>query len=63
MGTCEQAVKGLKMVMTKLAEGDPEKDPEDLLTVAVKTFNEREMVRGFGERFFPLSTCFGKSPR
>ena len=32
--------------MTKLAEGDPEKDPEDLLTVAVKTFNEREMVRG-----------------
>ena len=46
------------MVMTKLAEGDPEKDPEDLLTVAVKTFNERD-----GERFFPLSTCFGKSPR
>ena len=27
LGTCEQAVKGLKMVMTKLAEGDPEKDP------------------------------------
>ena len=58
LGTCEQAVKGLKMVMTKLAEGDPEKDPEDLLTVAVKTFNEREMVRGFS----PCQHVLGRAP-
>ena len=46
-GSCEQAVQGTKEVMTKLAEQDPERDPQDLLSVAVKTFNERERFEGF----------------
>ena len=47
LGSCEQAVQGTKEVMTKLAEQDPERDPQDLLSVAVKTFNERERFEGF----------------
>ena len=45
LGSCEQAVKGTKEVMTKLAEQDPARDPQDLLSVAVNTFREGPLTK------------------
>ena len=58
IGSCEEAIKGTKEVLTKLAEQDPEREPQELLSVAVKTFNEREMVRGFS----PCQHVLGRAP-
>ena len=63
LGSCEQAVQGAKEVMTKLAEQDPERDPQELLSVAVKTFNEREMVRGFSPCQHVLGRAFDETGR
>ena len=57
IGACEQAVQGLKEVMSKTCQEDPETSPEELLSVAVRTFNQRDMVRGFS----PLQHAFGRS--
>ena len=47
IGTCEQAIKGLKEVMTKICTAEPEISPEEALATAVNTLNQRDMVRGF----------------
>lgn len=41
-GICEQAIRGIKEVMNKLAEEDTNVTPEDALSVAVRTFNGLE---------------------
>ncbi|CAE7714347.1 RE1 [Symbiodinium sp. KB8] len=58
LGVCEQAVQGLKTIMTKLAETDADIPAELVLAVAVQTFNSREQVRGFS----PMQHVFGQSP-
>ena len=35
--------------MSKLAEGDPTISPEEALSTAIFTFNNRELVRGFSQ--------------
>ena len=58
LGVCEQAVKGVKEVMTKLAEVDPEITPQAALSEAIRVFNHREMVRGFS----PVQHLMGHAP-
>ncbi|CAE7455783.1 RE1 [Symbiodinium sp. CCMP2592] len=58
IGVTEQAVQGLKQLMDKLAAADPEVSAEECLSVAVSTFNQREMVRGFS----PTQHVLGHSP-
>lgn len=58
IGTCEQAVKGLKEVMTKLIEQDAQLEPAAALAEAVRVFNAREIVRGFS----PQQHVLGRAP-
>lgn len=58
LGTCEQAVKGLKEVLTKLVEQEEDVPVELALAEAVRTFNSREIVRGYS----PIQHVLGKSP-
>ncbi|OLQ06746.1 Retrovirus-related Pol polyprotein from transposon TNT 1-94 [Symbiodinium microadriaticum] len=46
-GTCEQAIQGVKEVMSRLCDFDPELTPELALSEAITTFNHRDMIRGF----------------
>ena len=47
IGIAEQAIQGVKQLMSKLHEHDPELTPEQTLSLAVATFNQRELIRGF----------------
>ena len=58
LGVCEQAIQGVKTLMDKLAEGDPRISPEEALSTAIHTFNNRELVRGFS----PSQHAFGRAP-
>ena len=58
LGVCEQAVGGVKEVMTKLAESNPEITPQEALSEAVRVFNHREMIRGFS----PVQHLMGHAP-
>ncbi|CAE7028497.1 RE1 [Symbiodinium sp. CCMP2592] len=58
IGIAEQAIQGVKQLMNKLHEHDPELTPEQLLSLSVATFNQREMVRGFS----PVQHVLGQSP-
>ena len=58
IGVCEQAVQGLKMVMEKLAQADQDIFPEEALSTAVRTFNQREIIRGFS----PVQHVLGQAP-
>ena len=58
IGATEQAVQGLKQLMDKLAEADPEITSDECLSIAVSTFNQRELVRGFS----PTQHVLGQSP-
>ncbi|CAE7735651.1 unnamed protein product, partial [Symbiodinium sp. KB8] len=58
IGVCEQAVQGLKSVLNKLCEDDPELSPETALTMAVTVFNHRDQVRGFS----PVQHALGRAP-
>ena len=58
IGVCEQAVQGLKSVMEKLAQSDQDISPEEALSTAVRTFNQREMIRGFS----PVQHVLGQAP-
>ena len=58
IGTCEQAVKGVKEVMSKLTAADPEISCQEALATAIRTFNQRELVRGFS----PVQHVLGHSP-
>ena len=46
-GVAEQAIQGIKALMTKLCEQEPDLSPEEALSEAVSTFNKRELIRGF----------------
>ncbi|OLP78279.1 hypothetical protein AK812_SmicGene41561 [Symbiodinium microadriaticum] len=58
IGVCEQAVQGVKSVMTKLVADNDEVTPEEALSQAVHVFNARDHVRGFS----PIQHAFGRSP-
>ena len=58
IGATEQAVQGLKQLMDKLAATDPEISADECLSIAVSTFNQREMVRGFS----PVQHVLGQGP-
>ena len=57
-GICEQAVRGLKEVMNKLVTEEPAITPEEAISTAVRTFNHREIVRGFS----PVQHAMGLAP-
>ena len=57
-GICEQAVQGTKELMSKIAEAEPTVSAEEALSQAVRTFNEREQIRGYS----PIQHAFGRSP-
>ena len=46
-GVCEQAIQGVKELMTRLCSYDPELSSEGALAEAITVFNHRDMVRGF----------------
>ena len=58
IGVCEQAIQGVKGVMTKLAADNDQVTPEEALSQAVHVFNARDHVRGFS----PIQHAFGRSP-
>ena len=58
IGACENGIKGLKEVMSKLCACEPEISLEEALSTAVRTFNQRDMVRGFS----PVQHALGRSP-
>ena len=43
----EQAIKGVKELMQKLLTDEPDLDTREALAVSVRTFNQREIIRGF----------------
>ena len=47
VGTCENAVQGVKTVMDKLSLHDEGLTPQEALAEAVTTFNHKELIRGF----------------
>ena len=58
LGTCEQAVQGTKEVMTKLVTSDPDLAPEAALAETIRSFNHKELVRGFS----PAQHVLGRAP-
>ena len=58
IGVCEQAVQGIKDVMTRMSEDHPEDTAEDILSQAIRTFNSRDTIRGFS----PIQHAFGRAP-
>ena len=58
LGVCEQAIQGVKEIMSKLAEQNPEITPQEALSEGIRVFNNREMVRGFS----PVQHLLGQSP-
>ena len=58
LGVCEQAVRGIKEVMTKICDEDGEVTSDESLALAVMTFNHRENVRGFS----PVQHTLGHNP-
>ena len=58
IGVCEQAVQGLKEVMSKLTDANHETSSEEALADAVRVFNQRDMIRGFS----PAQHVLGQAP-
>ena len=58
LGTCEQAIQGVKNLMSKLIQEQPQLSAEVVLSQAVKTFNSRDLVRGFS----PIQHALGRAP-
>ena len=58
IGVCEQAVQGVKDVMDKLVAAEHELEPEEALATAIRTFNQRDMIRGFS----PVQRVLGQAP-
>ncbi|CAE7662420.1 RE1 [Symbiodinium sp. CCMP2592] len=58
IGTCENAVKGVKAVMEKLSLHDEEITATEALSEAVAAFNHKELVRGFS----PAQHLLGQAP-
>ena len=58
IGACESAIKGVKEVMMKLCECEQDISLEEALSTAVRTFNQRDLIRGFS----PVQHALGRSP-
>ena len=58
IGTCEQAVQGLKVLMEKLILADHGMTVEEALAESARVFNHREMVRGYS----PVQHVLGRAP-
>ena len=58
LGVCEQAVKGIKHVLTHVTAVDDRLSSEEALSLAVEVFNSREQIRGFT----PIQHAFGRNP-
>ena len=58
IGSCEQAVRSTKEVMTKLAQNEPDLSVESALAEAIRVSNHREIVRGFS----PAQHLLGLAP-
>ena len=58
LGICEHAIKGVKELMTRVAMESPDVSVKEALAEATRTFNDREMVRGFS----PLQHALGRAP-
>eukprot|EP00439_Symbiodinium_sp_Y106_P029505 s2527_g3.t1 len=58
VGVCEQAVQGLKTVMDKLCQAEGTLSAEEALATAVRTFNQRDLVRGYS----PVQHVLGQAP-
>ena len=58
IGICEQAIQGAKSVMTKVAMDDPGLSAQEALAEATRTFNNRELVRGYS----PIQHALGRAP-
>ena len=58
VGVCEQAVQGLKMVMDKLCQSEGTLSAEEALATAVRTFNQRDLIRGYS----PAQHVLGQAP-
>ena len=58
IGTVENAVRGIKDVMTKLCKYDAELSPQEALSEAVTTFNHKEIIRGYS----PAQHVLGQAP-
>ncbi|CAE7480558.1 RE1 [Symbiodinium sp. CCMP2592] len=58
IGLAEQAVQGLKLLMSKICETDPTTTPEEAISMAVSVFNQREVVRGYS----PVQHVLGQAP-
>ena len=58
VGTCENAIKGVKSVMDKLCQHEEELSAVTALAEAVTTFNQKELIRGFS----PAQHILGQAP-
>ena len=58
LGICENAIKGVKELMTRVAMESPEVTTSEALSEATRVFNNREMIRGFS----PLQHALGRAP-
>ena len=58
IGTCENAVQGVKNVMDKLSVYDEQLTAREALAEAVATFNHKEIIRGFS----PAQHVLGQAP-
>ena len=53
----EQAIQGVKELMQKILSEEPDLDTREALAVAIRTFNQREVIRGFS----PAQHALGQS--
>ena len=58
IGTVENAVRGIKELMTKLSSSDPDITAPEALAEAIWAFNHREIIRGFS----PAQHILGQAP-
>ena len=58
IGLAEQAVQGIKGLMSKICESDPATTAEEAISMAVSVFNQKEMIRGFS----PVQHVLGQAP-
>ena len=58
IGACEQAVQGLKIVMSKLCDAEDTITAEEALSTAARVFNQRDLIRGFA----PVQHVLGQVP-
>ena len=58
VGTCENAIKGVKSVMDKLSLHEEDLSAQEALAEAATTFNQKELVRGFS----PAQHVLGQAP-